>query len=287
MIGSHLYVLNGIQKLLEKDIIHMDIKENNIMYDDVNDVFLFIDFGMSMQMKDIEPETYEKQAQIPFAVLTDYYPPWCVEILLLAYIARQIKQPQSKSSYVDPKKFNSKPESLEDMKRICKKHITTNSLYNKSITSQEREEYKNKLYKWIDSFVGKTYKNIWSLLVKQCKTWDNYSICALYLRELESAGIVQMISMLNEDIEYMKFITSYIEILKSVLLSSPDKRINGANVSTSIINTFSKIKKPNYHKTLNVLIDKISTPKNIEQMKTDHKEQVLAELNMDEKIKNK
>ena len=62
IVESHLYLLNSIQLLNDKGIMHLDLKENNVMHDDDNDIFILIDYGLSAQNKLLEPATYEKTA---------------------------------------------------------------------------------------------------------------------------------------------------------------------------------------------------------------------------------
>ena len=277
-IYSHLYLLRSTQKLSEKGIVHMDIKSNNIIYDNKNNHFVAIDFGISVLFSDIETSTYEMNAKKPFGISASHYIPWCIDIMILSYIARQIKldNPNPNSTYVDSKKFNAKPTStsIEEMKAICLKYATSLNIF---IDSQEKEVLIDQLHKWVQDFSSKTYKDIWTLLIANYKTWDNYSICAMYLYEWVVIGIYQdLIHIENKNI-----INIYLSKLKSVLLSLPNKRDDSSKTYDFIVKLFSKIKKSQYNIMVEQFSQIISSPEKIQKIKEAHQQRKINDLQIE------
>jgi len=285
-VYSHLYVLRGIQKLSEKGIAHLDIKSNNIMYHKKNNAFIFIDYGFSTIRSDLEASVYETRANRPFGILTDNYIPWCIDIMLLSYIARQIKMDAPSSSYVDPEKFNAKPSAsaFDEMKQLCSKYVV-NSL-DTLCTEKEQREFAEKLVKWMQGFAGKTYKEIWTKLLANYNTWDNYSICAMYLYEWLVIGIFKEVESL-EKADETNIMVLYIRIIKSVLLSVPDKRDDPAKTFAAIVKLFSKIKKSQYESMVNQFSKIVSSPEHIEKIKRAHEERKIQDQQIEDKMKKK
>lgn len=200
IVETHIYLLNSVHTLAEYGIVHLDIKENNIMHDDKNDVFILIDFGLSMITKDMEASTYEKNSEHPFGVLIETYSPWCIEIVMLSYIARQItKQTEDAKTKkiirrVDEAKFRAKITSTEEMKRHCGIFMTKNDILQTSIfTQDERRDLENRLHKWIDGFKGKTWREAWTQILTTHKSWDNYGLAVMYLYELMDTTLIKYV----------------------------------------------------------------------------------------------
>lgn len=292
IIRSNLYLLKGIQKLSEKGIVHLDIKANNVMYDSTNDVFIFIDFGFAEEEDRLDPSVYEKQSTRPFGIVVDHYVPWCVEIQLLSYIARIIKQtPQLTDNYVSSQIFNSKNNSIQKMKECATKYISTNTLFqNRNVfTQMELQDFEKRLHTWIDGFAGKTYKQIWSNLIEQLHTWDHYSICAMYLCELQQTNLFQFLPQ-NQSKEEAKtnplyFLVQYVNELKDVLLSTPNQRKIAKQTHDNISKIFHHLKKQTYETSLKQLTNDILSKKNIDSIHEEHQRNKLKELHDDEKRK--
>ena len=85
ILDTHLYLLDALSRLDESKITHLDIKGNNIMYNETNDLPIIIDFGMAI--KDVEGlDKSEYKSKFP-TVFEEYFP-WCIDIIIMSYIAK-------------------------------------------------------------------------------------------------------------------------------------------------------------------------------------------------------
>ena len=139
---SHIQLLTSIEKLLEIDIVHMDIKENNILYDDYEGRFIIIDFGIAIDTKQI---TYATMNNTFF----DYssYSPWSIEIYFLSHLpfsSPPVIQSSISQSPLIPYQLQkggeldkSKPESIEPKKIHIKDKTEEKESNSESIGPEE------------------------------------------------------------------------------------------------------------------------------------------------------
>ena len=89
VINSHLYLLQSLVLLHKSNILHLDIKYNNIMMREGKPVI--IDYGLSFDKEYMNIDKYRTRTPlIPFGIAVNYYIPWCFEIILLSHISRYL-----------------------------------------------------------------------------------------------------------------------------------------------------------------------------------------------------
>ena len=189
---SHLYILNSVSVLSKYNIIHYDLKQNNISIDDNKRIPVIIDFGLSFRHKEdlVTDFDYEQN----FYLYYDKYPPWCLDIVLISFIVQEFKKVEDlhKTIRANPNKKG---------KSISKKRRATGSWKTAIISTEQLMEivdhyFKNNYVvleihsineskkKWEDfikkEFHEKTGEYIVRFLMKSWDTWDNYSICVIY-----------------------------------------------------------------------------------------------------------
>jgi hypothetical protein len=293
---AHLYLLESVQLLNENDILHLDIVSRNIMYDSKNDIPILIDFGLSTQIQQIETDRYMK-SKTPFGVGGDHiYPPWCIEIVLLSNIARKIKKKNtaSNASYIDEQKFLEKiPITVtEELKKLCTLHVHKNDSFNSIIYSKdELQDFEKRLHTWINTFNGKSWKEVWTMIVSTNKSWDNYSLSMLFLNEVEDSGLLKLLyttpstNVQQQNPLHPNVFRKYTDILKEHTLSDPMKRKSAKELHTDIKNVFGTINKTLFLKSIKHIVDqKITGEENIQKMKLNRKQQMLTELQNEDKI---
>lgn len=201
-VSIHNYLLKSVNTLNKNNVIHMDIKSNNVMYHKTNKVFVLIDFGLGVNSSDLEFSKYKSNKDKPFGISTQAYSPWNIDIQMLSFIARNIQPLNAeKTGYeaADEAKWEEKIERshFEEMKKIVKMFLENNDLFENAelFTKKDLTSLEKKYHELINSWESekKTWKDIWEYLEKRKNTWDPYSINVMMLRLLESTNILEFL----------------------------------------------------------------------------------------------
>ena len=190
---SHLYLLNSLFVLSNYNIIHYDLKQNNISIDQEKRIPIIIDFGLSFRFDDLITDfDYEQY----FYIYYDKYPPWCLEINIISFIVQEFKDLNDLQQTIKKNKKKGKNEKKDknDKKGIWKTAIIdTNHLIdivnhhfknNYVVLNFNRSTIDIAVKKWIEyitkEFQNKTGEFIVRELMKSWKSWDNYSLCVIF-----------------------------------------------------------------------------------------------------------
>jgi serine/threonine protein kinase len=261
ILETHIYLLESLIKLQGLDIVHFDLKGNNIMYNEKLNLPILIDFGMSIQ--NITSLDTSEYATV-FPTIAEEYFPWCIDIVLLCYIAKTLKT-QNPLEKAYQEKISDK--HLVEMKRHVSIYILKNPILQIAcISKPERDELETVLHTWIDSQKSKSWTQFAKELISYHKSWDNYSISAIYLLELDDT-----MSITNPTIK------EYIDILKSNILQDPKTRWSPGEIKSQLIARFKNIKKSTLKKIIQDQETKINTPNYIESIKKKRKQRSFKE----------
>ena len=230
---SHLYLLNSLFVLSNYNIIHYDLKQNNISIDQEKRIPIIIDFGLSFRFDDLITDfDYEKY----FYVYYDKYPPWCLEINIISFIVQEFKDLKDLQQTIQKKE--GKKERKEKVKKSIWKTaiIDTQNLIdivnhhfknNYVILNFNRSTITNAEKKWIEyitkEFQNKTGEYIVRELMKSWKSWDNYSLCVIFFSLFRSFFSIN-------DKKYIP----YLNILVDTILSIPLDRDECINTTTKL-----------------------------------------------------
>lgn len=252
IINKHLFLLESLEVLNRENVLHLDIKSDNIMIDDRTQNPIIIDFGISYDASKLQIEEYKKTTE-PFGIIIDYYTPWCFEIILLTHISRYLMgKKDGKSLIIDAEKEKRVITSDEIAKlksETLEKFIKKNTILQMSIfTDAEKQEYLSRLQNMINGFEGKTWTEIWNIIIATKDTWDNYGLSVMILSELKISGLIQISenNTKNNTKNYTKnSFNDYIQVLKNILLG-----INNTPKETiiKIKEIFKKVEKKGYIK---------------------------------------
>ena len=196
---THLHLLTALEKLLEKDIIHFDLKTTNIMFDDIQSIPIIIDFGISNVITTLLDNPNKTEAK-KFFIDDNVYDYWCIDVYMMSNIAYETM------FYSDSK--------------ITKQNLDTllynfkTSLHKYTITEQEIRAFERDYHNYFSKYVDKkTWQELFIDLLQYNKTWDNYSLSICYLHICKS---IEKDPKLNE----------YITLLKQNVLAMPNKRLS-------------------------------------------------------------
>jgi len=159
ILDLYKLLLNSLKMLNQHGIIHFDFKKQNFLIDIKTKNPIIIDFGLSIPIKNLVPETYIKYF---YGYSISYYI-WCIDIHIINYVIH----------------VNSTLTYDELVKMIDTFIIYNKGLYmfSEGFISRYRELAINTYKK----YVNMPAENIVTELIKNCNTWDNYSLSILFL----------------------------------------------------------------------------------------------------------
>jgi RIO-like serine/threonine protein kinase len=160
-------LLKSVKKLEEKNIVHFDLKENNIIVKKTGEPII-IDFGISIDFDKKKKISNKDKAYLRkyFYAYTTNYKPWCVEIVLICYIVNK-KTPLTKEKIMEI--FDETTEPLKNKPYLNDDHETY------------RELFKNKV-------ASKSHPELMEYLLQTYKHWDKYAVSILFIQMLEKTN---------------------------------------------------------------------------------------------------
>lgn len=247
LLETHTYLLKAVQKLLTRDIIHHDVKYNNIMYDSKLASPVFIDFGISIHIPSLNT------ANLPDAFYVfDTYPYWCFEVCVCNYIFREISPQKAQYSkittaeleniidvfiYGYEKKYNGEDAEI------------ANGIFSSRIlpinTPQLISLFKKNIHQSYSGFVGQTWLSLYNYFIeyKVYSSWDGYSLAAVYLFILDDYMKQNPDAFRNLTTATSSQYKQYVKLLYEILFSGFDKRPSPNNtikLIKSIMNSVSR-----------------------------------------------
>ena len=226
LLDNYIYLLNSINILYKNNIIHYDLKENNIMIDKKTKLPKIIDFGMSIDLNKVN----ENLDFYFFRYAPEYYV-WCPEIHILNYVINERSVLKK-----------------EDIEKICNDVVNNNKILKNIYSDNFIKKYKELMVKYNLRYKGLSKQKIIDELLKTSYTWDNYSLCIIYLKILKYLFPYGF----NEN----NFIISFSEILLYNINPDPYKRLNIKKTEERFNNNLLKInndKNKDYKSILNSL----------------------------------
>lgn len=213
ILKMYIIIIEGQKKLHEKDIIHLDIKENNIVITDKGNPKI-IDFGLSHILTDIKSQQYKEI----FFIYAPEYSPWCIEIAVINYIIHKLND-----------EWMDKEITVDILEKIVNEYIKNNISIKELFTEKEKKIIKENYINYLKSKITTGEKMIKELMMTY-RTWDTYSINITFLH------LFDLILIDNSDI--MEKIEHY---LKSEIMSAPNERSKPKNVISLIQEISNKI----------------------------------------------
>lgn len=159
LLETYAYLLNSVQKLIDVNIIHFDLKSDNILYNTNTSNPLIIDFGISIPIQSIK----NKIKDYFYIYAPDYYV-WPIEVHIINYLVNEAET-----------------LTLENINKIVKESIESNSALS-LFSDSFKEKYKKMCIEEFKTLIGKTDKEIINILITSWKTWDNYALSIIFLK---------------------------------------------------------------------------------------------------------
>jgi serine/threonine protein kinase len=202
LIETYEHLLDGLELLGQKKIVHNDLKGDNILYNIYSSVPQIIDFGISIPFELLNNENIKDY----FYIYAPEYNAWSLDYDVICYILHEMP--------VEGKfDFN---ESI--VEKISNDYVN-NQKFLKLFNTDFKKTYLNNIIKYYNSFVGKTKNTIINQLLKHYKTWDNYALSILYLNIF---SYIFDETIINKN----KLINYFIKILVKNISPDPNERYN-------------------------------------------------------------
>jgi len=231
-IENHISLLEALEKLISAQIIHYDLKENNVMIQDTDKRPIIIDFGLSIDVtKPMENFFYSYYTE---------YAPWCIDIIFLSYMVNKVG-----------KEWQTQLIRSNNIKQILDEFFKNNPINTKLLIEDERNYWKSKLENYFNVFINKPWKILYDELVKYCFTWDNYSISVMYLFMIHELELLQYSSS--------TFLNDYINLLKTNIMSIPNDRKKPTVLKNKILKIFNSIQRIKVQDLKKILVEQYRT----------------------------
>ena len=182
LIDTYKHLLNALLLLQYYDIVHYDLKADNILFNKVKKQPVIIDFGLSINFKQINKLTrmsdgknsikkltpeIEKLLSNKFYVFAPDYYLWCIEIHTISYLL------DSKDNRLDS----------ASIKLITTEYVKNNKGFA-MFDNDFKYEYTRSAEKFLSQYQSQPRDKIILSLLKYYKTWDIFSLNIMYLKML-------------------------------------------------------------------------------------------------------
>ena len=195
--------LKAIDILIDKKIVHFDLKSDNILYDTQINHMKFIDFGLSIPIEKLQKENLKDY----FYIYAPEYFVWPLEVHVINFLIHEHDGTNVDKKYVD-----------DISNKIASEYVENNKGLN-MFSREFRNKYIELCVLQIEKYLKPGKKNtIINNLIKYYETWDNYSISIMLLR------IVDFLFP-NEFVENM-FYEVFSQLLLYNIHPNPLKRFN-------------------------------------------------------------
>lgn len=196
ILNMYKYLINSIDILIKHNIVHLDIKPNNLLYSLKDMSPLIIDFGISIPMKSLDKKN---KWEYFYAYIPEYYI-WPLEVHVINYYRHIIQGNLSN----------------EDIQIIANDFCKSNN--SLLFFSQEfYDRYKNSCIFYLKQFIGIDRDTVINKLIGYWKTWDCFAANTMFIDVFRK--------VFKKYVHYNKMLISLIELMVTNISPNPEKRL--------------------------------------------------------------
>ena len=163
IINSFNVLLRSISLLVNKKIVHYDLKGSNILYSTKKNIPLIIDFGLSIDMSSINNKSLK---EVFYTYAPQYYV-WPLEVHYLGLLFNVDKEP-----------------SEEALSNLAKEYVKNNKGINKNFSPNFLKKYEKSCLEQLKVYSQMRFEERVKFIMNYWNTWDNYALSITYLRFL-------------------------------------------------------------------------------------------------------
>ena len=262
IINSFNHLLRSISLLVNKNIIHYDLKGSNILYSEKKKIPLIIDFGLSINMNNIDNLNLN---EVFYTYAPQYYV-WPLEVHYLGLLFNVNKEPTD-----------------AELKNLAKVYVESNKGINKIFSPNFLNKYKKICLDQLKLYSQMKFDRRVKFLMNFWNTWDNYSLSITYLRFLRYLALDGFYE--NSFIKFMG------KLLLQNIHPNPTKRLS-LTQTTHTFNGFLYKEQIDVQSTFEELADEFIKNKNninnklIKHNRIDIKETKTMKIQRRERIKS-
>jgi serine/threonine protein kinase len=201
IINSYTHLLRSILLLEDYSIIHFDIKGDNILFNNIKQIPIIIDFGISIPFKEMKNRNNINDYKKYFFGYFPEYHIWPLEIHYLCYLLHVHENPDK-----------------DNIISIIDDYIKQNPALNENMSPSFLKKYKNACSDYLMSINNNKdiYQKI-NAVINYWYTWDNYGLSIMYLKFLRYMNV--------EGYKDNNFIIFLSQILLKNIHPNPNKRL--------------------------------------------------------------
>ena len=245
LISSFNHLLKSIRMLIGLNIVHNDLKGQNIIYSTKKSLPIIIDFGLSLPLSKITGENLYNY----FYIYAPEYYIWPLEMHLLNLL------------------LHVTPEPTEKMLRELADKYTTYNAALQSFSHHFKKQFADLCFKELMKYIKMDHKSMKTKIMKSWVTWDNYSLSIIYLK-----FVYFIIRSENGNILKNPFVIFITKLLLMNIHPNPEKR-HPINETIKIFNQFLYSEK----------VDKVSVFEEIVERLHDSKQAINKIVTLDQR----
>ena len=212
IIESFSYLLESIEKLQSKDIVHFDLKGDNVLYNLKTGYPLLIDFGISIPIKKLNESN---MTEYFYGFIPEYYA-WCLDIHIINYLIYETRESLT----------------ISDAEKIATLFVDTNKGLD-IFSANFRKQYRELCLTQLKTLLGTPREKVISMMLANYKTWDLYSLGIMFLRLFKY--------MFPNNFHRNKIIIIFSQILLFNIHPTPEKRYDIEKTREAFNNIFYTI----------------------------------------------
>ena len=218
-IETFQYISIATAALLERDIVHFDIKEGNILYSTKFENPILIDFGLSIPIQQLNQSNLSDY----FYVYAPTYYLWPIEVHAINYMIHKGNL------------------TIEVIGELVDSYVT-NNIGLHAFSSHFKDGYTKSAIEFLSGYLNMDKTEAITELIKFYKTWDLYALSIMYLKFIRS--------LFPDGFIKSKFIIAFSELLVRNICPFPYNRFSVDETRAAYTNIFYINEKPSDYFTL-------------------------------------
>lgn len=172
IINSYNHLLLCLEKLISRNIIHYDLKSENIMFNTRLELPHILDFGISIDLSTFDFSSIDSKLRDSFYVYAPEYYTWPLEIHYMSYLLHESEEPSN--------------DRLLDM---ADRYVEGNKALTKNFSPGFLEKFKTKCYEQLIYYKSLGLQKAIEKILSFWKTFDNYSLSIVFLKLINYINI--------------------------------------------------------------------------------------------------